>query len=68
MKSKVEYYRAVHHSLNYWLYVETGKALNNKNVLGFSAVMVKGFDLAEYKHCWSKEFRSILKHAPSSEL
>lgn len=51
MKSKVEYYRAVHHSLNYWLYVETGKALNNKNVLGFSALMVKGFDLAEYKHC-----------------
>lgn len=64
MKSKVEYYRAVHHSLNYWLYVETGKALNNKNVLGFSALMVKGFDLAVEV----RNFRSILKHAPSSEL
>lgn len=68
MKLKVEYYRVVYYLFNYWFYVEIGKVLNNKNVFGFFVVMVKGFDLVEYKYCWSKEFCSILKYVFSFEL
>lgn len=51
MKLKVEYYRVVYYLFNYWFFVEIGKVLNNKNVFGFFVLMVKGFDLVEYKYC-----------------